>query len=537
MAAGATWRSWYLLGSDTGIPARYNRMFPHIQRLSSYLYSPVDVQFSVEVDKSQSEKWKQELSIASSSLSRDFHRRAADLAFGEALDWALVKGATFVKLNWGHNGVDPWVVQPEMMGVLREDIADLNAQEAFFHSTYLTPSMVRRMLYGKSNAEKIMKRVKADAKKSADDPARDDMFKQVIIGGVNPVATTTPANQAGGIVQWMSGGNIDISPHVVQSLIRLDELWVIDDDKQDYTTIQLLGDKVVLCGEDQHINLCGIEGTHPFVRVCANPMYGNIWGRSEFANLWPIQDAINQRLQGIEDVWRLQEDAPKGLIGFQGITDEMKLSARKPGGWLVEPTPGAKIEDLAPKLPEGAFQELHDLFAMFDDIGGMTPTLTGHGEQGVRAQAHAETLVRTSSPQVRDRALLVERQLEDLGDLQLKMIQAHDATAFELPPEKKGGIAAMFGGAQSKTFVLSQLPEDTHVSVDSHSGSPAFSEESARLAFALNQRGAISAADLIGLTSVQHKDRLMAAAQQREEAQAELVRQHPELLSKGGKGR
>src|SRR5262249_16677097 len=103
--AGSTWRQWYLLGSDTGVPARYNKCFPHIQRLSAYLYSPVDVQFSVELEKSKAQKWTKEMDIASSTMSREFHKRGLDLSFGQALDWALVKGCTFVKLIWGAEGL------------------------------------------------------------------------------------------------------------------------------------------------------------------------------------------------------------------------------------------------------------------------------------------------------------------------------------------------------------------------------------------------------------------------------------------------
>lgn len=545
MQAGATWRSWWLLGSDTGIPARYNKCRTHIARLASYLYSPVDLQFSIEVEKSQHEQWKSELPIASSTLSREFHRRGLDISFGDAVEWSLVKGSCYVKQVWGEDGLDPWLVQPEMMGVLREDIDDLNRQEAFFHSSYLTPGMLRRMLTGRGDADKLMKKVKTQGKTGADDPAKDEMFKQVIIGGVNPVATSTTGNPAGGIVQWMSGPGADLAPHVLTELVRVDELWVQDTERQDWTTIQLVGEDIVLLGDMQHLNLCGIEGCQPFTRICANPMNGNIWGRSELANLWLIQDMLNKRIQGLEDVWRLQEDPPRAMLGGTAMTDERKQMLRQPGGWITEEQPGAKVEDMAPKLPEGAFEEINQLLSWFDDEGGMTPTLTGHGESGVRAQGHAETLVRTSSPQLRDRALLVERQLEDAGDFAFRMLQAHDATAFQVA--QTGGTGGMMQGVmaklgmgkeqQVKSFLLSQLPEDIHVSVDSHSASPAFSEEATRLAFALHQQKAISAPDLLRLTPVQHKDTLIAAAIAREEAQAQLVKEHPELLVKGGKGR
>lgn len=542
--AGATWRSWYLLGSDSGVPATYNKCRTHIERLSSYLYSPVDVQFSIEVERSVAETWKEELAIAASTLSRDFHRRATDVVFGEAVVWGLVKGCSFIKQIWGHDGCEPWLIQPEMMGVLREDIDDLGRQEAFVHSTYLTPSMLERQLAGNSEKAKILNKVARDTTTDQTDEARDDMFKEIIIAGVNPVALSQTNNPAGGIVNWMNGAPYEMSSYVLATLVRVDELWVQDRDTQDYTTIQMVGD-TVLEGDLRHINLCGIEGSHPFTRVCPNPITGNLWGRGELANLWLIQDSINKRMQGIDDVWRRQEDPSRAFIGFSGMTDEKVAKLNTPGGWLAESEPTGKIEDMKPQLPEAAFEELQQLFSMFDDAGGMTPTLTGHGESGVRAQGHAETLVRTSSPQLRDRALLVERQVEDAGHKQFEMLQAHDATAFQV--KAAGGVGGMMagvlgkmgmGGGQKKAFTLAQLPEDIFISVDSHSASPAFSEEAARLAFALNQRHAISEADLIRLTPVQHKDTLIAAAEAREAAQAKLLQEHPELIGKtGGKGR
>lgn len=105
-----------------------------------------------------------------------------------------------------------------------------------------------------------------------------------------------------------------------------------------------------------------------------------------------------------------------------------------------------------------------------------------------------------------------------------------------------GFLGKMFGGLKPDQpkegeFLLSQLPDDFHVGVDSHSASPAFSEDSKRLAAELMKSGALSHADFIRLMQPQHADMLIAAAERREAAQAKLLEQHPEILAKGAKKR
>jgi len=114
----------------------------------------------------------------------------------------------------------------------------------------------------------------------------------------------------------------------------------------------------------------------------------------------------------------------------------------------------------------------------------------------------------------------VERQCAEWGEFNFRMLQAKDAEVQAL--DKKGG-----------SFVLSQLPDDAKVVVDSHTSSPVYQEDAERKAFLLQKAGAIDAADLIMLTHPPHEDILRSRAKEREEAQQKLIQQHPELLTKG----
>jgi hypothetical protein len=189
-----------------------------------------------------------------------------------------------------------------------------------------------------------------------------------------------------------------------------------------------------------------------------------------------------------------------------------------PGGWITEENPNAKMTPFVPALPEQAWQEFMELVGMFDEMGGFPPVMQGRGEQGVRANIHAQAMTRNASGRMRDKALVVERSLEEVGDLAFKILQAKDATVFK---DDKG-----------TEFLLAQVPADYQVKVDSHSGSPAFSEDHKELAFALAKSGAIGPEDLIMLTQPPMLDILIAHAKERAKAQAEFAAKHLEEAAK-----
>jgi hypothetical protein len=147
--------------------------------------------------------------------------------------------------------------------------------------------------------------------------------------------------------------------------------------------------------------------------------------------------------------------------------------------------------------------------------------MSGQGEPGVRAGVHAQTLVRTSSPHLIKQASTLERQLADCGWLALRIMQAMDALIYTT--------------ADSKTeFLLSQLPGNFQVQVDSHSASPAFAEDNRQVAIALARAGAIDSEDLIHMLHPPGAELLLARLKQRQKAQAATAKEEKqEELVKG----
>lgn len=518
---GKIFDGYYYYGSENPMaPALYNRTAVHIDRLASYLYAPGEVRYSIEFDATEDDEFLARASVAGRYLSREYHRRDVDITFSQANLRALIKGCAFVKHLWGPEGLEPWLVEPEFLSVFREDIDDLDRQEAFCHTMFVTRGQLYAMLETNPERDAILKRATRDARKrNADEDSSENWLHQVVIGGATPVATsgTGLANQNRvGVVGVPSP---KLSPETEALLMRIDELWVQDERRGDYTTIQLLGGSQIIEGKYKHRNLFGVKGHQPVVKVCPNRVAGYFWGESEVARIMNLQDMLSSRVADIRRIIDLQATPPKAFIGFNSMTKEKYRALMARGGFIQEATPGAKVEDLSPKLPEHAFQEVSDIATMFDEQGGFKPIMQGEGEAGVRAGVHAKTLLRTASPKLREKALIVERQAEASGDLCLKLLQAKETRIFKSDKHEE--------------FALAQLPDDYRVTVDSHSSSPAFQDDARELAFALARVGAAGPEEVIQLVHPPMEDVLIASIRRREAAQAQMIKEHPEMLQHG----
>jgi hypothetical protein len=173
---------------------------------------------------------------------------------------------------------------------------------------------------------------------------------------------------------------------------------------------------------------------------------------------------------------------------------------------------------------------------------GLPPIAKGQGEQGVRSGAHADTLIRMFSPRFKDRALLVERDVEKFGALMLDLARAHiDQKMIAWVPKESAGyedsskegeetvLIPPAKGLVPVTFTFADLPDDVSLTVDSHSSSPAFSQDAKELAFSLQRIGAMSPAQLVDHVDVSDPDDLRANIMRREIARAEAAAKEQEL--------
>lgn len=525
----------YYAGSEDGSTATRNIAFEHVDKMSSYLYSPADVRFTLDGDDIEEAAWKHKAGRAARYLNRRFRRAKVNQAFAEANEWALVKGCTIMRVNWSSNGFEPWVIHPDFFGVLREDIEDLDRQDAFCVSSYLTETALRRLLSGHAEREQITGLVSA-AFDAASASTIEAQGPAVSFGTgfpnlpINIPGITTPSPAQTGKVDFLGfqPGPM-LAPEVASRLVRIDELWVWDDSREDYVTIQYVDPGILLEGKYQRRNLTGVKEQHPFRRVCSNPVPNYFWGRSDIPNIFKIQRKQNARIEDVDRMYRMQANPARTFRGFNGMTDEKARALLSPGGYLIDGAPAqtTAVTTEAQQIPPGYLEYIRQIGEWAEQAGGFTAILSGQGEPGVRAGNHANTLLRTSTPRLRDRALLVEQQIADVGDLCWNILCAKVATVFKT--EHPG-----------EDFMLKQMPDDTSVMVDSHSSSPAFSGEAEQKLFELFKVGAIGPEDLIRGVHVPNEDELIANLREREQAHSkvmeELHQQDPEQWAKAVSG-
>ena len=254
---GAVFRNIYLTGSVDGENSAYNETYAFLDNLSSFLYSPVDLRFHIDCYGHSNPLDRAKMRAAESEYHKQFRGSNTDTLLDDATTWSLVKGKTFIKNFWTSEGFKDVLVQPEMMGVLEENLPSLDDQDAFCHTTYLTPDRLYRMLSTNSDRNEIMRKAMKYAVKGKekDSPEHENTLRQIAVGGIYPYGIGGQSTQRGN-VNWLDAPVPQFSAEIVAGLVPIHELWVWDDERGnekegldgEYTTIQFIGEDVVITG-------------------------------------------------------------------------------------------------------------------------------------------------------------------------------------------------------------------------------------------------------------------------------------------------
>lgn len=517
------WRQLYYTGTITSKASKHNKCYSTIDKLASFLFSPAEVRFSIDLEADQQDAMGDCAEAAGRHLNQEFARAHCGLAFGAAVELGLIDGCAFVRPIWRNGRYETHVIRQGFMGVLREDLSELEHQDAFTHSQYLTPAAFNRLIKGHPDEKVLMHKAQAAYQPAPEDLLQDTYLREIVSGGLQPITITgTPSGAMGNVSVFSAPPSPMLSSEVAADLIRVDDLWVFDDELGDWVTIRMCEPGLIIEGKHRLQNMGDVPKQQPFIKVCPNEVNGYFWGRSELSNVAALQEILNSRINDIDDIFRQQAKPPRAFSGFGAITAEKALALLSAGGTLTEDAPvGAKVENLAPQMPQMALDYLVMLERFFDEAAGFSAILSGQGAEGVRAGAQAQTLIRTASPRMKDRSLIVEAQCATLGQKCLAMSQAKNPRVFKT--------------TKRNDFILSQLPDSARVVVDSHTSSPAFQGDYLNLAFALAKAGAIDTPTLIALTHPPREDDLIDKAKKAEEAKAKLLAANPEAAKELGK--
>lgn len=525
-AAYRVYGQWIETGRAAGGLALANMLYAHLDRLQSHLFSPSELRFVIDFENHYPKKILAQGEMAARVLSREWERKNIDTLFADGVKQSLAYGACFLKLLISEFGgkvsVNARLVMPWTMGVDNEGLNSLDDQEAILETVYLSKHEAWRRIRGLPNAEKLYRRILAQADKGEGTGVPTSFMHQVLSTKILDVSLANATRpQPGGIVQLSNDPNVaTIGPEVAAELIPMHELWVKDDDRGDWTTIQIIEPDILVAPLFKRTNLF-CPGTLPYTLLQGNVVPGYIWGRSDITDLMELQSLLTTTLDDIKRIMGVQFDKLLAFPGYDGMTDELYAQFRS-AGYASLPQ-GASVSDLTPQLPAQSLEYVSMIERLMEKISGFANILSGQGEEGVRAGVHADTLMRTASPRLRDRALLYERQCAEAGDGTLAALQAKDARAYWTDPDT---------GADSE-FLLSQLPEDGRVAVDSHSSSPIYHQDHQnQIGFGI-KAGFIGGDSAIEMMNFPNKDLLITRWREMQQQKAELIKEHPELLTKG----
>lgn len=523
-------RLYYLYGTDGSFdnsdpdneqgPPPGNKIYSHLQQLVSFLYAQDTTKFSVEPGVGAEKAWLDKVGVLGDYVQELWHAGNSDIYFGTGVLWSLVYGTMLLKPLWRRNGIYPYLVHPGNFGVLREDVMPgLNRQEAFVECYYLTKSQLEAELAQHPYRERILKQVNTA---TSPPPALSPMSMDRIM-----MSSTDPLNvgSGSGVIDWMSGASTQYVPRVREDIVELYELYVWDTEKGDYHVFTMADPDI--CIYDRPISRMFLPNQEPYIQICPNPHPDYWWGISEVERLKPLQTFRNQRMAQITHLLDLQAHPPSTSVGFPNDLSEVQYVLDSPNGFLNQPDPAGvggqvKADRVKIELPQNLWVEIEKIDEMFDEMSGMTPITQGKGESGVRSSNHANQLARIGSSRPKQRALIIEDQLEDAATLYLKIGQRYDDKRMR---DEKGEL-----------FVPDQFLQGCVVKVDAHTSSPIFSEDQQTIAFALLKNKVIDRESLLDLITVPGKKLLREKLKTKiEPAEAQAAQQQEKLQLITGK--
>ncbi len=499
-------RAFYLSGSDDETPnVPFNKIYPHLDTVTSFLFSSETTRFSVLPDAAEPITESYRSSVFGDALNELWHNSNTDIVVSAAITWALVYNSMFVKAVPRVNPktrmlqINPFTVHPACMGVYREDVNTLDRQQAIVQTYYTTEDELKRRLTGHPEKDTILSMM---APAQTEDQRASRGINKLLMGSWQPLGN--PQVATGGLSFNMSS-DMGYRPEQLDKLRALKELWIWDDDLNDY--------RVVTRPESGNFSIYDqanfyLPGEHPFIQLCPRPLPFYVWGESEVNGLIGLQEWRNEYIEQIRKLLKLQVTPPTAMFGM-GIVEEQAYAKFIEGSFISDSMsgmPNPKVERYSPSLPQDVYRMIGEIDNAFNEYSGLPNTVQGKGDVGVRSGKQADSLARLGASRIKKRALVIEDSLEKLAHLYAQLMQKHDATKYK--------------DSQNNVFVLNQFTKHYNVKVDSHSNSPVFVEDKRELAFSMLNAGMITKARAIDMIDPPDKQMILRELPQIEKNQA-----------------
>ncbi len=515
-------------GKYDGSKALINMMSTHLERTASHLFSPIELKFAIDFDNAYPPNIIKRGEVVAKHLTRQWEKTSTDMLFARGVFEGLKYGGALLK-QWPKKdgperiSYEKKLVMPWNFGVYREGENDIENQEVLCETSTLTGPEIWQRIWNFPDSKKLYEQVMTHSSKGQSGDGPDSFFHQVLSTsqldtGISGATRPRP----GGIVQLGNDPNYGVmGPTDGAPTVQMHELWIKGED--DYAVIQMVHPDILLSRFKLSNLLIENSRLQPYRLIQPNPVTNWFWGRSELVDLIEPQGLLAQWCEDMKRLIGLQIDKIIAFKGDNTITDEAYAQFRLSG--YMNMGQGGGAEDLTPKFPPELLPAIKFMLEMINTLGSFPEIMQGKGEQGVRAGSHANTLMKTASPTLRDRALLMERTCAVCADLTTTMMEAKEDRKFWTDPEKM----------EETGFMLTDLPNDWRVTVDSHSSSPIFADEAQQLIFALRKTGDVDGEYAIDNLPLPNKESAKASLRERKKAGTDMQKQLLSILSPEGK--
>lgn len=476
--------------------APYNKIYPTIETQTAFLFSADSTRFSAHLPPDTPEEEWAKVPAATKAVNSEWQRSNGDLVFKQCLTLSKVYGSMFMKSLPKSGQVAPFAVEPHMLGVFREDLNYLDRQEAVCHRYTMTKSALTNELVNHPQRGSILARLATRPRTDGGDDLPDSL-RRIIVTNQAGVPPLVPGSNVTGNGAAFLDGRFDANPKLDVPTIDMEELWVWDDEADDYR-VATIADGYICIYDRANFYL---PKEHPFTQVCPNPAHGYFWGHAEISRLIPLQQFRNERIRQIRELLAKQVRPPTTMIGMWGAYDELDFALNQPGGVIGSQDPTAKAEQHRTPVPDDVWHDVNMIDEMFAEVSGLQNLLQGKGEAGVRSGRQTSELARLGSARIKQSALLIEDSLESIASKYFRVMRKYDDSKYRTEPTDKG-VAPI-------PFTLKQMTEECIIKVDAHSNSPLFVEDQKADAAFMLENKVIDRESYLEITNPPMKDVLI----------------------------
>lgn len=470
----------YKRGATGIVRGRLNKASPVIDKQAALLFAPHLIKFAgIVPPEEEDETVFDRIESVTDAIAMMWSDLDLDLLFPLGIRYGLVDGCRILSLTPqirtdGEVELRADLIHPRDFGVSREIGAGswkLANQQAVCVRSYHSEEELDRWIARRPDRNQLRNKLAFVQVDAGERGSR--------ISGMGPGATQLQAKPQ----NWPSvSGDGDQPPS--QLAAEFYDLRLFDDDLGDWRLFTISGDTIL---RDSPGDRVGVPQMLPYVKICADEDPESFWGNSLIENLTPLQEWYLNRMEGLDELFRMSLRPPVAGIGLgQGFQEKLAALSRT-GGKVAFPNQNASIQQFRPQISESDYTMMQVISAQLDEQAQIAPMMRGRNEPGVRGESVLNTLRGLASAEIIIKSLQIQSECEAFGQLIFASMRRYHTHKLR--------------DANKQLFLLSEMPEDIQIKVDAHSSSPICVEDLKAEAKALFQMGIIKPSRVIRMLS------------------------------------